>query len=162
MTAGRAGVVVLLCAVAACLAATCAQASKGIQYGIQDDAWLQYGPSPGTLNQRLATIKRLGVPLVRFTLHWNQIAVRRPKQPTSPTDRAYDWRLPDKVMRGLRRYGFTPVVTLVGTPGWANSGRAPNFAPPHPRDFREFAIAVARRYPWVHYWLIWNEPNKRI
>jgi hypothetical protein len=161
MTVGRAGVVVALCALAACTAATSAQASKGIQYGIQDDAWLEFGPQ-GTLNQRLATIKRLGVPLVRFTLHWNQIAVRRPKRPTEPSDRAYDWRRPDRVMRGIRRYGFTPVVTLVGTPGWANSGRAPNFAPPHVRDFRRFAIAVARRYPWVHYWLIWNEPNKRI
>jgi hypothetical protein len=54
------------------------------------------------------------------------------------------------------------VLTLVGTPGWANGGRPPNFAPPHPRDFRAFARAAARRYPWVHYWLIWNEPNKRI
>src|SRR6476619_6884775 len=142
MTVGRAGVVVALCALAACTAATSAQASKGIQYGIQDDAWLEFGPQ-GTLNQRLATIKRLGVPLVRFTLHWNQIAVRRPKRPTEPSDRAYDWRRPDRVMRGIRRYGFTPVVTLVGTPGWANSGRAPNFAPPHVRDFRRFAIAVA-------------------
>ena len=39
---------------------------------------------------------------------------------------------------------------------------APNFAPPRPRDFRRFATAAARRYPWVRYWLIWNEPNKRL
>jgi hypothetical protein len=54
------------------------------------------------------------------------------------------------------------VLTLVGTPGWANARRPPNFAPPHPRDFRRFARAAARRYPWVRYWLIWNEPNKRL
>ena len=53
-------------------------------------------------------------------------------------------------------------VTLVGTPAWANGGRTPNFAPPRPRDFRRFATAAARRYPWVRYWLIWNEPNKRL
>ena len=117
---------------------------------------------PGTLNQRLATLERLGVPLVRFTLRWNQIAPRRPKDPTSPRDRAYDWRRPDRVLRGLRRYGLTPVLTLVGTPAWANGGRAPRFAPPRPRDFRRFATAAARRYPWVRYWLIWNEPNKRL
>ena len=76
--------------------------------------------------------------------------------------RAYDWRRPDRVLRGLRRYGLTPVLTLVGTPAWANGGRAPNFAPPRPRDFRRFATAAARRYPWVRYWLIWNEPNKRL
>ena len=120
---------VVLCAVAVCVATSSAQASKGVRYGIQDDAWLEFGP--GKLNQRLATFKRLGVPLVRFTLHWNEIALRRPKDPASPRDRAYDWR-------------------------------RPNFAPPRPRDFRAFARAAARRYPRVHYWLIWNEPNKRL
>jgi hypothetical protein len=149
-----------LLAVAACFAASSVQASTGIRYGIQDDAWLEFGP--GTLNQRLATFKRLGVPLVRFTLRWNEIARQRPKHPASPRDPAYDWRRADKVLRGLRRYGLTPVLTLVGTPAWANGGRAPNFAPPRPRDFRRFASAAASRYPWVRYWLIWNEPNKRL
>ena len=155
---GRIRLFVLLCAVAACVAASSAQAAHGVRYGIQDDAWLEFGP--GTLDQRLATFKHLGVPLVRFTLHWNQIAVRRPKDPTSPRDPAYDWRLSDRILRGLRRYGLTPVLTLLGTPAWANGGRAPNFAPPRPRDFRAFAHAAAARYPWVRYWLIWNEPNK--
>ena len=54
------------------------------------------------------------------------------------------------------------MLTLVGTPAWANGGRTPNFAPPRPRDFRAFARAAAQRYPWVRYWLIWNEPNKRL
>ena len=159
-TPGRLTLVVLLLALATCVAASSAPASSGVRYGIQDDAWLEFGP--GTLDQRLATFKRLGVPLVRFTLRWNQTALRRPKQPTSPRDRAYDWRRPDRLLRGLRRHGLTPVVTLVGTPAWANGGRAPNFAPPRPRDFRRFATAAARRYPWVRYWLIWNEPNKRL
>jgi hypothetical protein len=148
----------LLCALAACVAASSAHASNRIQYGIQDDAWLEFGP--GTLEQRVATFDRLGVPLVRFTVHWNQIARRRPKQPTSPQDRAYDWRRPDRVLRALRRHGLTPVLTLVGTPAWANGGRGPMFAPPHPRDFRRFATAASRRYRWVRYWVIWNEPNK--
>jgi hypothetical protein len=159
-TTGWVMVPALLLAVAACLAASPARASSGIRYGIQDDAWLEFGP--GTLNQRLATFKRLGVPLVRFTLRWNQVAPRRPAEATSPRDPAYDWRRPDRILRGLRRYGLTPVLTVVGTPAWANGGRAPNFAPPHPRDFRRFATAAARRYPWVRYWLIWNEPNKRL
>ena len=151
---------VLLFAAVACIAASSAQASSGIRYGIQDDAWLEFGP--GRLDQRLATFKRLGVPLVRFTLHWNEIARRRPKRPSSPWDRAYDWRRPDRVLRGLRRHGLIPVLTLVGTPAWANGGRSPKFAPPRPRDFRRFASAAARRYPWVRDWLIWNEPNKRL
>ena len=152
--------VVLLCTVAALVGASSAQASGGVRYGIQDDAWLEFGP--GTLDQRLRTFKRLGVPLVRFTLRWDAIARRRPADATSPRDRAYDWRRPDRILRGLRRHGLTPVVTLVGTPAWANGGRPPNYAPPRPRDFRAFATAAARRYPWVTSWLIWNEPNKRL
>ena len=97
-----------------------------------------------------------------FTVRWNQVAPRRPKDAASPRDRAYDWRRSDRVLRGLRRHGLTPVLTLVGTPAWANGGRAPSFAPPLPRDFRRFATAAARRYPWVQHWLIWNEPNKRL
>ena len=149
--------IVALLAAAACVAPSPGRASKNIGYGIQDDAWLQYGP--GTLTQRLETFARLGVPFVRFTLHWNQIAGRRPRRPDSPGDRAYDWRGPDRVLRGLRRHGLTPVLTLVGTPRWANGGRGPNYAPPHPRDFRAFARAAARRFSWVRYLLIWNEPN---
>ena len=158
-TTGRTTLLVLLFAIATGVASS-AQASTGVRYGIQDDAWLEFGP--GTLDQRLATFKRLGMPLVRFTLRWNEIAPRRPADATSPRDRAYDWRRPDRVLRGLRRYGLTPVLTLVGTPAWANGGRSPSFAPPRPRDFRRFATAAARRYPWVRYWLIWNEPNKRL
>ncbi len=148
---------VALLAVMAGVAARPVQASNGVRYGIQDDAWLEFGP--GTLDQRLATFKRLGVPLVRFTLRWNEVAVRRPANPTSSRDPAYDWRRPDRILRGLRRHGLTPVLTVVGTPGWANGRRPANYAPPHPRDFRAFARAAAGRYPWVHYWLIWNEPN---
>ncbi len=151
---------VLLLALASCVAASTVQASSGVRYGIQDDTWLEFGP--GKLDQRLTTFKRLGVPIVRFTLRWNEIGRKRPKNASSPTDRAYDWRRRDRVLRGLRRNGLTSVVTLVGTPPWANGGRTPNYAPPHPRDFRRFATAAARHYPWIRYWLIWNEPNKRL
>src|SRR5688500_6404015 len=95
--ASRMTLFALLFALAACVAASSAQASSGVRYGIQDDAWLEFGP--GTLDRRLATFKRLGVPLVRFTLRWNLVAPRRPKNPVSPRDPAYDWRRPDRVLR---------------------------------------------------------------
>src|SRR5262245_25547275 len=94
--AARVTLFVLLFALSACAATTSAQASRSVQFGIQDDTWLEFGP--GNLNQRLATFKRLGVPLVRFTLRWNEIALRRPKNAASPTDRAYDWHRPDRVL----------------------------------------------------------------
>ena len=39
------------------------------------------------------------------------------------------------------------MLTLVGTPAWANGGRAPNFAPPRPRDFRPFATRRRHALP---------------
>src|SRR5215831_10015940 len=126
------GLLLVLFAVGALGGVSSAQASRGVRYGIEDDAWLESGP--GTLGQRLETFKRLGVPLVRYTIHWNQVAPRRPKHPASPRDRAYRWGRADRILRGLRRYHLTPVLTLVGTPAWANGGRAPNFAPPRRKD----------------------------
>src|ERR1044071_4650665 len=93
---GRMTLFAVLIGLLACAAASPVDASRGVRYGVQDDAWLEFGP--GTLNQRLATFKRLGVPLVRFTLHWNEIATRRPNDPTSPRDRAYDWHRSDRVL----------------------------------------------------------------
>ena len=81
-TTGRMTLCVLLLALATCAAASSVQASTRVQFGIQDDAWLEWGP--GTLDQRLATFERLGVPLVRFTLRWNEIALRRPKNASAP------------------------------------------------------------------------------
>jgi len=149
----------LVAVVVALLAASSeASASTHIRYGIQDDAWLEYGP--GTLEQRLATIESLGVPLVRFTLRWDQVAPSRPADATSPDDPAYDWRLADAILDGLRAHGLTPIVTLYGTPPWANGGNGTNYAPTHAADFGRFARAAAIRYGWVRYWLVWNEPNQ--
>jgi hypothetical protein len=145
-------------ALTACLSASSASAAPTIRYGIQDDAWLEFGP--GTLEQRLTTIENLGVPLVRFTIHWDQVAPQRPADATSPDDPAYDWALADSILNGLHDHGLTPVVTLLGAPAWANGGKSANYAPTSGADFADFARAVATRYPWVRYWVVWNEPNQ--
>ena len=63
------------------------------------------------------------------------------------------------MLKGLHAHGIAPLVTLVGTPGWANGGKSAAWAPLDGAWFGDFAYAVARRYPFVHYWTIWNEPN---
>ena len=63
-------------------------------------------------------------------------------------------------LKALERHHITAVVGIWGTPGWANGGRGPNFAPTSPNSIRDFAHAAAQRFPWVHRWLIWNEPNQ--
>ena len=108
---------VALALVALALAAPAA-ASPYLQAGIQDDAWLRYGP--GTLEERIGTLDRLGVDVVRYTLDWRELEPRRG---------GYDWSSADAVLRGLHARGIAPLVTLWGTPAWANGGRAPNWAP---------------------------------
>jgi hypothetical protein len=130
------------------LAIPTAEASSGVRYGIQDDAWLAHGT--GTLDDRLDRLERLGVDLVRFNLRWNTIE-RAPGE--------LDWQESDLVLEGLRSRGIDAIVGLVGSPGWANGGRGPNFAP-GAKAFAAFARAAASRYRWVNKWLAWNEPNQ--
>jgi hypothetical protein len=140
---------VALALVALALAAPAA-ASPYLQAGVQDDAWLRYGP--GTLDQRVVMLDRLGVDVVRYTLDWRELEPRRG---------VYDWSSADAVLRRLHARGIAPLVTLWGTPAWANGGRGPNWAPSSTRTFAAFARAAAKRYPFVKRWLVWNEPNKR-
>jgi hypothetical protein len=127
-----------------------AQASSSIQFGVQDDAWLQYGP--GTLTQRLDQLNSLGVDIVRVTIDWRQ---------TEPTRGVDDWSRADLLLNGLHEHGIAALVTLYGTPRWANGGKAENWAPTSTTTFAAFARRIALRYPFVHRWAIWNEPNQQ-
>jgi hypothetical protein len=147
-----------LAAIATLLFAAQASASATARMGIQDDAWLRWGP--GTLDSRLATLDKLGVKTVRFTLLWSDVATRKPASPLNPNDPAYDWSAFDPVLDGLRAHGITPLVTLYGAPRWANGGRAPNVLPRS--GFGSFAYAASKHYPWVRLWTVWNEPNTRV
>jgi hypothetical protein len=140
-------------------AAAPASASRNVRYGIQDDAWLLHGP--GSLDERIGQLDALGVDLVRFTVRWDQVARQKPRNGRSHLDPAYNWATTDAVLRGLRAKGIAPLVTLLGTPRWANGGRSFNWAPRSGAHFANFAFATQRRYTWVRDWLIWNEPNQR-
>ena len=150
-------VVVLLIAGTGAASVNSASAAAGAQFGIKDDAWILYGP--GTLSSRLDQLNALGVDIVRFTLRWDEIARTPPMNGQNPRDPAYHWGPNDRVLEALNAHGIASLVTLVGTPGWANGGRGSAWAPLEGAWFGDFAYAVARRYPFVHYWTIWNEPN---
>jgi hypothetical protein len=152
--------VALLAVLAVLVHAPRAHAASDIRYGLTDDAWLLDGP--GTLDDRLSTLDALGVHVVRFTLHWNEIAKTKPASPTDPDDPAYDWTAATPVLDGLEAHGIEVVVQLLGTPTWANGGKPPNYVPTAAASFAAFADAAAHEYPWVEKWVIWNEPNQRI
>ena len=153
----RGAVATLVFAALALVPVANAVASTSPAYGIQDDAWLMYGP--GTLPQRLATLDALGTHLVRFTLRWDKVAPARPATPRDPADTAYDWGQYETVLRALHADGIAVVVTLYGAPAWANGGHPANWLPQD--GYADFAYAASKRFPWIHQWTIWNEPNGR-
>ena len=115
----RRGVGALVIAVAAAVLAvgpSAASASSGAQFGIQDDAWLMYGP--GSLDQRVATLQGFGMKLVRFTLRWDQVAPTQPASPADPADPAYRWGLDGEVLDALHAHGIAALVTIYGAPRW--------------------------------------------
>jgi hypothetical protein len=137
-----------------------AKASRWIQYGIQDDAWLFAGPGPDTLPARIALLKKLGVGIVRYNLQWSTIAAKQPQLAPLSDDPAYDWTAPDTVLNALHDANIPVLLTINGTPSWANGGRPPSYAPTSSSSFTAFVTAAAERYPWVKKWTIWNEPNQ--
>jgi hypothetical protein len=158
----RAGLVIAAALVALAATASTADASHKAQYGVQDDAWIQVGaPKSGPLAERLGTLDRLGVDVVRYTLRWDHVATRRPANGMNPADPAYDWSSSDALLEGLHAHGIDVVLTLWGTPAWANGWQKPNWAPRSSSALASFASAAALRYPWIRKWEVWNEPNQR-
>lgn len=160
MIARRALVLAVLGAAVALAFAPAGSASPYLRYGIQDDAWLASGPG-GTIESRIDRLDRMGVDVVRYTLRWDEIARRKPANSRDDADPAYRWGVADDVLNGLRTQGMGTVVTLLGTPRWANGGRSFNWAPASKYSLANFAYSAAKRYPWVRDWLVWNEPNQR-
>ena len=122
---------------AACLAVilaapgVSAHAATTVRYGIQDDAWLRYGP--GTLTERVDRLKAMGVRLVRINLLWNVV---------EPSAATYVWTGYDDELRDLHRAGIEPVLTLLATPAWANGGKGTNVAPLSGSAFAAFAVVA--------------------
>jgi len=146
--------VVLGCSAAPALAA------PGIVYGLQDDAWLAAGPGPNTLDARIGVLEKLGVKIVRYNLRWDEIAAQKPTDAADPSDPSYDWSTADPVLDALHAAGIPVLLTIYGTPGWANGDRSPAYAPTSASSIAGFARAAALRYPWAKRWAIWNEPNE--
>lgn len=169
---------VVLLAAAGALAALAlapgAHAGPSMRAGIYDDAQILYG-DPDVVFPRLAEMR---TKLIRVNLWWGgpglTVAARRPADANDPDDPAYDWETYDRTVRYARLFGIQPIFSIVGTPRWANGGKAWNTAPRNPTDLRAFARAAATRYsgtfpggdgqplPAVRLWTAWNEPNNPV
>ncbi len=153
----------LASAVAAAFLAAPASAAERMFVGFQDD------PSFRWREDRAAVLDQAvqaGAGLVRTTVYWSRIAPSRPANAANPFDRAYHWDDLDELVRAAQLRGMESMLTIWGTPDWANRRRGPNRAPTRMSDLQAFAQALAARYsgrhpglPHVRFYSVWNEPN---
>lgn len=83
-----------------------------------------------------------------------------------PSPGVYDFTSLDARMALIRATGGLPVITLCCAPDWMKGGKpgqtdwsqlATAPLPAHYQDFADLAATIARRYPYVHDYLVWNE-----
>lgn len=157
--------VALLSALAA-LATPSARAAERMWLGFHDD------PSYRWVEDRAARAERAasdGATIVRLLVEWNKTAPRRPASPSDPFDPTYVLDDVDEAVRTAQEMGQEVLLTISGTPGWANGGKPPNVMPRRLADLTSFARAIAARYsgryagyPFVRFWSVWNEPNLQL
>ncbi|MQY03198.1 glycoside hydrolase family protein [Actinomadura macrotermitis] len=83
-----------------------------------------------------------------------------------PKPGEFDWASLDRRMEVIRQTRGTPIVTLCCGPDWMKGGAAGRTdwsrlelapEPAHFGDYANLAAAVAKRYPDVKYYTVWNE-----
>ena len=107
--------------------------------------------------------------IVRTLVTWANIAPTRPSTPSDPFDPDYRFDDLDELVRNTQRRGMEVLITIWGTPKWANGGKTPNYLPRKLSDITTFARAVADRYsgrhegyPFVRFYSVWNESNLQL
>src|SRR2546423_1385319 len=116
-----------------------ASASNAMLLGLFDDAVTLDGRS-----NSFPLLQSLHLQVARMTLSWGGpggVANKRPAHPADPSDPAYDWARYDQAVERANDVGIQVLLTIVGTPAWANGGKSPQHAPASAGTLRAFAYA---------------------
>lgn len=155
---------------AAGAAAVPARASSTQESVFQDDRSLIF--SGDARRQRtLDEMKSLGATTVHALLFWDSVAPNHnsPHKPAgfnAADPNAYPpgaWDQYDALVSETAARGMQLIFTPTRAPAWAGRCgrlRIRNHCDPNPREYQQFLEAVGRRYPTVHRWSFWNEPNQ--
>ena len=153
----------LVCALFLVAFPASALAAERMFVGFQDDPSFRWRADRATV---LDQAMQANAGIVRTTVYWSRVAPQRPAQAANPFDPAYRWDDLDELVRNAQLRGIESMLTVWGTPGWANRGKGQNRAPDRVTDLQAFAQALATRYsgrnpglPNVRFFTIWNEPN---
>ena len=148
--------------VAAVLAPVAASADR-MWIGFHDDPVLRFDPNRQT---ELDVARSNKATVLRTLVTWASVAPEKPTNAADPFDPAYKFDDLDEFVRNAQLRDMEVLITLWGTPKWANGGKTPNYLPTKMADFQNFAKAVASRYsgrnpgyPFVRFYGIWNESN---
>ena len=157
---------VLVLFAASALVAPATLAADRMWVGFHDDPSFRW---VGDRASRIESSASQGASVMRLLVHWNKTAPARPTLASDPFDPAYRFDDLDDAIRTAQEQDMEVLLSLVGTPRWANRGKAPNVMPRRLADFTAFARAIASRYsgrfegyPFVRFWSIWNEPNLQL
>jgi hypothetical protein len=155
--------VIVICLLLAAVVPASALAAERMLVGFQDDPTFRWR---GNRARMLSEAAKTNASIVRTTVYWAKAAPTRPANGRNPFDKAYRFADIDEFVRNAELRGMTVLLTIWGTPGWANGGKGQNRAPNRVADLQNFARAVAARYsgrypglPFVGYYSVWNEPN---
>ncbi len=131
--------------------------------GFQDDASLRWAPDRADM---LDGAREAGAAVIRTIVVWQQTAPQRPTHPTDPFEASYRLDDVDELARGAQERGIELLISIWGTPAWANGGQGPNHSPTDAQELEAFSQALADRYsgrhpgyPTVRLFSAWNEPN---
>jgi hypothetical protein len=107
-------------------------------------------------------LHNLGVGIYEDVLSWAAAAPTRPSDPSNPNDPAYQWNSEiSYAIQQAAHYHMRVLLQISQTPAWENGGHAANYPPRNVADLAAFVMAAARRYPSVHLWMIWGEPDRK-
>ena len=155
--------VLLFAVVLLALPAATAKAVLRMPVGFYDDPSFRWSP---LANQNLAAAAAAHSSIIHALVDWASVAPTQPAQPLNGNDPAYHLSDIDALVNAAERYDFQVLLTITGTPPWANGNQTQNHPPTNLNDLTEFAQMLASRYNGRHPGLgvvtrysIWNEPN---
>ena len=134
--------VTLVAVLGASVVASTASAANRMWVGFHDDPSFRWA---NDRTERIQASARVGPSVIRLLVHWNQVAPTRPTQPADPFDPAYKFDDVDEFVRNAQQRGIEVLITLWGSPTWANGGQTPKFMPRNVNDFQSFARVRKRR-----------------
>jgi hypothetical protein len=157
---------VILLSVLAGVAAPASLAAERMWVGFHDDPSFRWVTDR---QERVAGSAQNNASIIRLLVQWNLAAKTRPANASDSFDPAYEFDDIDEAVRSAQENDQEVILTISGTPRWANGGKNPNVMPTRVADFTSFSRAIASRYsgrfmgyPFVRFWSIWNEPNLQL